>query len=54
MKRIKQAGKELALEMFKWQIRFLPMPMKEQDRAVEAQRKAYGLEQYTPKNSKHK
>lgn len=38
-----QKGKELALDMFKWQIRFLPMPKAEQDKQVEIQRKAYGV-----------
>lgn len=43
MKRIKQTAAELALDMFKWQIRFLPMPKEQQNKAIEAQRKGLGL-----------
>jgi hypothetical protein len=44
MKKAKQLGKELALDIFKWQVRFLPMPQRERDHAIEAQQKGLGLD----------
>jgi hypothetical protein len=42
-KAIVQKAKELSLDLFAWQIRFLPMTQAEQKAQVEAQRKGLGL-----------
>lgn len=39
-----QKSKELALDMFKWQIRFLPMPQKDREKHIEAQARGLGLD----------
>jgi hypothetical protein len=52
MKRIKQYSKELALDMFKWQIRFLPMPQKDREKHVAIHERALGLENKTEKKWK--
>jgi hypothetical protein len=42
-KAIIQKGKELSLDLFAWQIRFLPMTQAEQRAQVSAQRRGLGL-----------
>jgi hypothetical protein len=52
VKKSKQFGKELALRMFEWQIRFLPMPNNEQQKQVELYKKGLGLNEQEKKINK--
>ena len=40
MKKAQQTAKELAIKVFEWQIRFLPMTKPERDKEVQKQREA--------------
>lgn len=54
MKASKQFAKELALSMFEWQVRFLPMPPQTRQESIKAQRLAYGLKNEDAQTSSHR
>lgn len=46
-----QKSKELALDVFKWQIRFLPMPKEEQEKHIKNHACALGLTKENKNNA---